>query len=79
MITSLRRDATRSEHECSAKRCRADAAYALLWRNPRIHAEGRRKVWLACEEHREQLTGFLSVRGFPLEVVPVAGIPADAG
>ncbi|MCE1178680.1 MAG: hypothetical protein LWW86_06560 [Micrococcales bacterium] len=79
MVSLRPGDATRSEHECSAKRCRAEAAYALLWRNPRIHGETRRKVWLACEEHREQLTGFLSVRGFPLEVVPVSGIPADAG
>lgn len=40
------------------------AAYALLWNNPRLHDAERRKVWLACAEHREQLEHFLGSRGF---------------
>lgn len=64
---------------CSAKGCRLKAAWALLWNNPRLHAPERRKVWLACDEHRVTLGDFLSLRGFLRETVPVDEIPADAG
>ncbi|UIJ33892.1 hypothetical protein [Allobranchiibius sp. GilTou73] len=56
---------------CSAKGCRTPAAYALLWNNPKLHTPERRKTWLACEEHREQLGSFLGIRGFLKDVVPV--------
>lgn len=56
---------------CSAKGCRADAAYGLLWNNPSLHTPDRRKTWLACEEHRSTLGEFLSVRGFLRDTVPV--------
>ena len=56
---------------CSAKGCRADAAYGLLWNNPKLHTPDRRKTWLACEAHRESLSAFLSVRGFLRDTVPV--------
>lgn len=36
----------------------------LRWNNPKIHKPQRRKVWLACEEHRESLSGFLGARNF---------------
>ena len=58
------------ETTCSAKGCRAPAAWALRWNNPKIHADDRRKTWLACEEHREHLSGFLSARGFLRETEP---------
>ena len=54
---------------CSAKDCRADATWQLLWNNPRIHTPDRRKVWLACDEHRESLSDFLGARGFLKDVV----------
>jgi uncharacterized lipoprotein YmbA len=54
---------------CSAKGCTEPAEWALLWRNPRIHGRERRKVWLACAEHRESLGEFLGSRGFLIEVV----------
>jgi len=57
---------------CSARGCRADAVWALRWNNPRLHAPERRKTWLACEEHREELERFLGLRGFLREVAPVA-------
>jgi hypothetical protein len=60
--------------QCSAKDCRADARWALRWNNPKIHDPDRRKVWLACDEHREYLTDFLSRRGFHRETVPVEDI-----
>lgn len=58
-------------HTCSRAGCRAEAAWALIWRNPKIHTADRRKTWLACDAHREVLASFLSDRSFPLEVVAV--------
>ena len=55
---------------CSAKGCRADATWELLWNNPRIHKPELRKVWLACDEHRESLATFLGARGFLKDTVP---------
>ncbi|GAA2742416.1 MULTISPECIES: hypothetical protein [Kitasatospora] len=57
---------------CSAKGCRAPAAWVLVWNNPKLHTPDRRKTWLACEEHREHLSQFLGVRGFLKDVVPFA-------
>ncbi|MER6914957.1 hypothetical protein ABT354_25050 [Streptomyces sp. NPDC000594] len=54
---------------CSAKGCRAAAVWVIAWNNPTLHTPERRKTWLACEEHREHLSGFLGVRGFLKEVV----------
>jgi hypothetical protein len=54
---------------CSAKGCREPATWALLWNNPKLHTPERRKTWLACEEHRESLAGFLGARGFLKDVV----------
>ena len=56
-------------NECSRAGCRAAAAWRIDWRNPKIHTGDRHKTWLACEEHREFLEGFLGSRGFPVEVV----------
>ena len=64
---------------CSAKGCRATATWAHLWNNPRLHTPERRKVWLACDEHRRSLGEYLSVRGFLKDTVPADAIPADAG
>lgn len=54
---------------CSSKGCQQDAAWALLWNNPKLHTPERRKVWLACDEHRQTLGDFLGARKFLLEVV----------
>ncbi len=56
---------------CSSRGCRAEAAWGLLWNNPKLHTPDRRKVWLACDEHREHLSSFLEVRGFLRGAVPV--------
>ncbi len=53
--------------ECSRAGCRDEASWAILWRNPKIHDEHRRKTWLACEAHLETLREFLAARDFPLE------------
>jgi hypothetical protein len=65
---------------CSAKGCRAPAAYQLQWSNPKLHAAETRKTWLACDEHRDWLSGFLQARGFLRNVVrlPFATGAADA-
>ena len=41
--------------QCSRKGCRAPGAWSLLWNNPKLHPPERRKVWLACEEHKGSL------------------------
>lgn len=64
---------------CSARGCRAGATRAVVWRNPRLHAPGRRKVWLACDEHRDPLRDFVQLRGFLLEVVDVDDLDEDDG
>jgi predicted Fe-S protein YdhL (DUF1289 family) len=57
---------------CSAKGCRREAAWQLRWNNPKLHEPERRKIWLACEEHRDSLGAFLETRGFLREMVPLA-------
>lgn len=59
------------ERICAAKGCRSLATHALRWNNPTLHTPDRRKVWLACDEHRESLGSFLGIRGFLKDVVPV--------
>lgn len=56
---------------CSTKGCSAPAVWSVRWNNPRLHAPERRKTWLACDQHRSYLAGFLDRRGFLREVVPV--------
>ncbi|MFS0867630.1 hypothetical protein AB3M83_09930 [Microbacterium sp. 179-B 1A2 NHS] len=55
--------------QCSRAGCRADAAWQVVWRNPRIHGPERRKIWAACPEHVAFLREYLASRGFPVEVV----------
>ncbi|RLY95243.1 hypothetical protein CWC38_09670 [Kocuria tytonicola] len=55
---------------CSRRGCGAPAAWSLSWNNPRVHTPERRKVWLACDEHRAHLADFLGQRGFLKTVEP---------
>ena len=64
---------------CSAKGCRVNAAYGLLWNNPKLHAPERRKTWLACENHADPLSDFLSKRGFLKDAVPVDELTDEMG
>ena len=59
-----------SEAMCSRAGCREQAGRRVEWRNPRIHDETRRKVWLACDAHVDFLRDYLSTRDFPVEVLP---------
>jgi hypothetical protein len=75
-------DPSRLDHHtvfCSAKGCRANAAYGLLWNNPKLHAPERRKTWLACESHADPLSDFLSKRGFLKDAVPVDELTDEMG
>ncbi|WP_306238595.1 hypothetical protein [Ornithinimicrobium faecis] len=56
---------------CSAKACRARATHGVVWNNPKVHQPERRKVWLACPDHRESLSSFVALRGFLIEVLPI--------
>lgn len=60
--------------ECSRAGCRSAATSHVVWRNPRIHAADREKVWLACAEHVDFLRDYLAARDFP--VVVRDGVPA---
>lgn len=63
---------------CSRKACRTDASWQLLWNNPKIHTPERRKIWLACDDHREWLEDYLQTRGLWKETVVLAPGP-EAG
>jgi hypothetical protein len=66
------------EPRCSAKGCHAAAVWALRWNNPKIHTPERRKIWLACDEHRQSLAAFLGRRDFLRDVVPVGELDERA-
>lgn len=62
--------------QCSRAGCRLDATQAVHWRNPKIHAIDRVKVWAACDEHVDFLADFLRSRDFPA-VVTALGVTVD--
>ncbi|GAC1492922.1 MAG: hypothetical protein NVS2B15_13180 [Pseudarthrobacter sp.] len=65
---------------CSRKACRSEASWQLLWNNPKIHSPERRKIWLACAEHRDWLEDYLQTRGLWKEtVVLVSGAGSSGG
>ncbi len=55
---------------CSAKGCSALASWEVRWNNPKLHTPDRRKIWLACDQHRQSLSDFLAARSFLRDVVP---------
>jgi hypothetical protein len=73
-LSAFATDGPVDEHVCSAKGCRATAVHAVIWNNPKLHTAGRRKVWLACEDHETSLADFVALRGFLIEVVPVGDL-----
>ena len=56
---------------CSRKACRAQASWQLLWNNPKIHSPERRKIWLACADHRDWLEDYLQTRGLWKDTLPL--------
>ena len=59
---------------CSRAGCGETAMWRVNWRNPRIHAIDRVKIWAACDDHRGFLADYLRSRSFP---VRVTGIDED--
>ena len=59
---------------CSARGCHATASWGLLWNNPKLHTPERRKVWLACDDHRESLSQYLDVRDCLRDVLPASAL-----
>ena len=60
-----------TDARCSSAGCSTAPTWRVNWRNPRIHDASRVKIWLACDEHRHSLDGYLSSRGFPTLVTPI--------
>ena len=56
---------------CSARGCRHDARWSVVWNNPKIHTPDREKVWVACDEHRDSLSEFLRIRSMFIRVDPL--------
>jgi hypothetical protein len=63
---------------CSAKGCRATARHAVVWNNPKLHTPDREKVWHACDDHVENLSQFVGVRGFLIRVDLLADATEEA-
>lgn len=59
--------ASPSYQKCSRAGCLSHATHHLIWRNPKIHQDGKTKTWLACAEHLDFLIDYLEVRGFFLD------------
>lgn len=57
--------------QCSRRGCQSVAQWQLLWNNPKIHTPDRRKIWLACTEHRDWLAGFLEARSLLKSIEPL--------
>lgn len=62
---------------CSRAGCRDTARWRIEWRNPRIHSAERRKIWVACDEHRDFLRDYLAARDFPVTVAAMGALPAE--
>jgi hypothetical protein len=58
---------------CSRTACVQLPAWQIVWRNPKIHAPDREKVWLSCDEHKGFFEGYLGQRGFPVRAVAQSG------
>jgi hypothetical protein len=76
--TAVTPDALPEQLVCSARGCTAPATTDLRWNNVKIHTPERRKHWLACDEHTESLSAYLSARGLLREVVPLEGSAGPA-
>lgn len=56
---------------CSARGCREDAKWAVIWNNPKIHTPDREKVWVACDAHKGSLSDYLRIRSMLIRVDPL--------
>lgn len=54
--------------KCSRANCQQLALVNIHWQNPKIHTDGRQKIWSSCAEHEAFLVDYLQARGFGLQV-----------
>ncbi|MDQ1706286.1 MAG: hypothetical protein QOF18_2652 [Frankiaceae bacterium] len=47
------------------------ATWSVVWNNPKLHTPDREKIWVACDEHKQSLSDFLSIRSFLKRVDPI--------
>lgn len=59
------------EQKCSRAGCSSLSTNLIIWRNPKIHKDGRTKAWGACVEHVSYLVDYLGQRSFYLETKQV--------
>lgn len=64
-----------SDTRCSRAGCHDAARWQVIWRNPRIHTDGREKIWVACDDHVAYLRGFVAARDFPVRVAALDTAP----
>jgi hypothetical protein len=57
---------TSNFEKCSRSGCQLPAKLKLIWRNPKIHTDGRTKTWLSCKNHQAFLVDYLETRGLYL-------------
>nr|WP_141918725.1 hypothetical protein [Klugiella xanthotipulae] len=67
------------QRSCSRAGCTAEATWRIDWRNPRIHRTDRLKTWLACAEHVDYLSGFLTSRSFPVTITALDVVVSSTG
>jgi hypothetical protein len=63
---------------CSRAGCRETATWRVEWRNPKIHSPDRRKIWVACDEHRDFLHDYLAARDFPVTVARLDAVARES-
>lgn len=61
---------------CSRTSCSEPPSWRVVWRNPKIHAQDRRKIWLSCSDHKDYFEGYLGQRGFPVHAEALEENPA---
>ncbi|MEN9707179.1 MAG: hypothetical protein RIS31_745 [Actinomycetota bacterium] len=55
-------------NKCSRVGCTNVIEHQVIWRNPKIHQDGREKNWGSCKEHLDYFITYLTVRGFLIRV-----------
>ena len=56
---------------CSRTGCENQLNTFVIWSNPKIHAQGKEKIWGSCDEHTDYFISYLTIRGFFLRCEPV--------
>ena len=74
----LRRARRRGARDLLAGGMPRAGALAHRVAQPEIHSPDRRKIWVACDEHRDFLRDYLAAREFPVAVAPLTPLAPAA-